>query len=130
MNNETKDFWGVLKFINEHGGIENFRCFAQLPAINYRTPFGFCLTGDKYTWVECKINESRYLVSDGYKISLEPLDSAHFTWEHYEQSDFKQLIKQGYIIPKTSDKQSVHHVVMAEHLCGCAYLIHEGDIVV
>ena len=69
---EREDFWGVLKFINNNGGIENFRCFTQLPKIDIRTPFGFCIVGDKYTWVECKINESRHKVSDGYKISLEP----------------------------------------------------------
>ena len=125
----TKDFWGVLKFINDHGGIENFRCFVQLPYVEIRTPFGFCMTGDKYTWTECKINESIYSIEDGYKISLEPLDKEHFTWEHYEQSDFMQLVKYGCIIPKTREDQSVQHIIMAEHLCGAAYLIHEGDIV-
>lgn len=130
MNNKNKDFWGVIIYINTHGGIENFRCFAQLPIINMRTPFGFCITGDERTWVECKINESRYKVDDGYKISLEPLDKEHFTWEHYYQSDFMQLVKSGHIIAKTHSDQSVQHIVMAEHLCGAAYLIHEGDIVI
>ena len=130
MNTENKDFWGVSKFINQHGGIENFRCFAQLAPIDMHTPFGFCIVGDNYTWVECKINESRYRVEDGYKISLEPIDREHFTWEHYYQSDFMSLIKSGCIIPKTKEDQSVQHVVMAEHLCGCVYLIHEADIVV
>lgn len=130
MDTDNKDFWGVLKFINAHGGIENFRCFSLLPMITMRTPFGFCITGDRYTWVECKINESRYHVDDGYKISLEPLDRENFTWEHYEQSDFMQAIKYGTILPKTRKDQTVQHIVMAEHICGDAYLIHEADIVV
>ena len=130
MNNKNKDFWGVSIFINTHGGIENFRCFALLPCIECRTPFGICMTGDNYTWVECKINESRYKIDDGYKISLEPLDKEHFTWEHYYQSDFMQLVKSGHIIAKTRSDQSVKHVVMRENIGGAAYLIHEADIVV
>jgi hypothetical protein len=126
-----RDFWGVLTLINKHGGVENFRCFAQLPMVEMRcTPFGLSITGDKYSWVECKINENRYRVDDGYKISLEPLDTIHFTWEHYEQSDFMKLFERGSILVKTKEEQSVQHITMAEYLCGSVYIIHEADIVV
>ena len=130
MATNEKDFWGVLAFINQHGGIENFRCFTQLPMIDMKTPFGFVICGDNYTWTECKINENRYTVEEGYKITLEPLDREHFTWEHYEQSDFMQLVKMGAILPKTENNQRVEHIITAEHLCGDAYLVHEGDVVV
>lgn len=55
------DFWGVKNLIENNGGIENFRCFAKMGKIEMATPFGFCLvSGDKETWTECKIDESRY----------------------------------------------------------------------
>lgn len=108
------DFYGLEKLIEDNGGIENFRCFTQM--------------GKKETWTECKIDESRYKVSDGYKITLRSIDPM-FTYDHYYQSDFMSLMKSGWIIVKTSDKQTIQHIKWLEHLCGKAYVVHEADIV-
>ena len=69
--NIMNDFYGLEKLIEDNGGIENFRCFTQMGKIEIVTPFGLCMvSGDKETWTECKIDESRYKVSDGYKITV------------------------------------------------------------
>ena len=127
--NIMNDFYGLEKLIEDNGGIENFRCFTQMGKIEIVTPFGLCMvSGDKETWTECKIDESRYKVSDGYKITLRSIDPM-FTYNHYYQSDFMSLMKSGWIIVKTSDKQTIQHIKWLEHLCGKAYVVHEADIV-
>lgn len=116
------------KLIAENGGIENFRCFAQMGKIEIATPFGFCLTSDKCTWTECRIDESRYKISDEYKITLRSLDPA-FTYEHYYQSDFMSLVECGLIIIKSSQNQKIEHVIWAEPFYNDICIIHEADIV-
>jgi len=111
-------------------GIENVRYFAQLEQIDFIIPqMGLAITSpNKSTWVECKIDESRYKVAEGYKITLVSLDS-RYSYNHYYQSDFESLIKSGHIIIKDSDLTHIEHVKWAEP-CGNTLLIHEADIVV
>lgn len=124
-----REFNNVEKLIAENGGIENFRCFARMGKIETVTPFGFCLvSGNKETWTECRIDESRYKVSEGYKITLRSLDPM-FTYDHYYQCDFLSMINSGFIIIKTSSDQIIQHVSCLEHLCGNAFIRHEADIV-
>lgn len=124
------DFYGLEKLIKDNGGIENFRCFAKMGKIEMVTPFGFCMvSGDKETWTECKIDENRYKVADGYKVTLRSLNPM-FTYDHYYQSDFMSMVKEGFIIVKTSDNQTIQHIKWMEHLCGKAYVVHEADIVI
>lgn len=61
---------------------------------------GFLVDGSKYDWVECEIVEDRYKVSDGYKVTLKPLDS-NYASRHFYQNDFVSLVEAGYIIKKT-----------------------------
>lgn len=126
-----RDFYGVSEFIKENGGVENFRCFAQMRRIEMVIPFmGISVVSDSnMTWMECKIDERHYKVEDGYKITLVPLQEG-FAKEDFYQSDFMSLIRSGCIIPKESDDQHVERVHFIEPLCGSAYIVHEGDAVV
>ena len=126
-----RDFYGVSEFIKENGGVENFRCFAQMRRIEMVIPFmGISVVSDSnMTWMECKIDERHYKVEDGYKITLVPLQEG-FAKEDFYQSDFMSLIRSGCIIPKESDDQHVEQVHFIEPLCGSAYIVHEGDAVV
>lgn len=127
---KERDFYGVKKLIDENGGIEHFRCFVQMGIVEAAIPWmGISMvSGDKQSWTECFVDESRYKVEDGYKITLRSTDP-HFSYEHYYQSDFMSLVKSGHIIVKTSDNMRIEHVTVAEPLCGCAIIRHEGDIV-
>lgn len=123
------DFYGLEKLIAENGGIENFRCFAKMGKIEAVTPFGFCLvSGNRETWTECKIDESRYKVKDGYKITLRSLDPA-FTYDHYYQCDFMSMVEGGFIIIKTSDNQTIKHISWLWPLCNNVCIRHEADII-
>lgn len=62
------------------------------------------------------------------KLHYVPLNPM-FTYDHYYQSDFISLMKNGLIIVKTNDKQTIQHIKWLEHLCGKAYVVHEADIV-
>lgn len=127
----NRDFWDVNKYINENGGIENFRCFARMRRISMVIPImGISvISDDDETWVECKVDEKYYKVKDGYKITLIPMQDG-FAKEDYYQNDFMCSIRNGCIIPKTSSDQHVEHVRFIEPLCGSAYVVHEGDAVV
>lgn len=123
------DFWGLKALIDQHGGVEKFRCFAQMDTISAVLPIGVAVINSAgNTWVECRVDESRYKIDEGYKITLRPIVPG-FAYEHYYQSDFMSLVESGHIIPKTKENQKVEHVCAMEPLCGQAYLIHEGDIV-
>lgn len=122
----------VSKWIQENiidKGIENVRFFAQMGQIEMILPWGMaCVSGNKETWVECKIDERRYKIADGYKLTLKALDE-RFTYQHYYQSDFEGLIKSGHIIVKDNNNIHIEHIRWAEP-CGNVLLIHEADIVV
>lgn len=123
------DFWGVKALIDRHGGIEKFRCFALMDTIDVVLPIGIAaVSSGGNTWVECEVDESRYKIDEGYKITLRPVVPG-FAYEDYYQSDFMSLVKSGHIIPKTKENQKIEHVRAMELLCGQAYLIHEGDVV-
>lgn len=109
-------------------GIDNVRFFAQMNRIRFAFGGLALCEFDNTTWVECKVNEDRYKVEEGYKITLVPLDG-RFTSSHYYQTDFESLIRSGCIFVKDSEKDYVKHVKWAEP-CGSMLLIHEADMVV
>lgn len=86
-------------------------------------------TSSREKWVECKIVEDRYKVSDGYKVDLKSLEDG-YARESFYQSDFTSLIKAGRIIPKTSDTQHVEEAHWIEPLCGDAYIHHSAYAVI
>lgn len=111
-------------------GIENVRFFTQMGQIETILPWGMdIVSGNKETWVECKVDESWYEVVDGYKITLRSLDG-RYTYEHYYQSDFESLVQSGNILIKENESSHVEHVKWAEPLCRDICVIHEADIVV
>lgn len=118
------------EIIEANGGIKNFRCFVKMGKIETITPFGFCIVNEnENTWTECYIDESRYNVDDGYKITLRSVDP-HFSYEHYYQEDFESSIRDGCILIKESDSQCIKRISFIEPLCGCAFIRHEADIVI
>ena len=110
-------------------GIENVRFFAQMEKIEAILPWGMAMTSaNNTTWVECKIDESRYKVEEGYKLTLVSLNK-YYTYNHYYQSDFESLVKEGCILIKVNDADRVKHIKWAESLCGNVCVIHEADVV-
>ena len=79
-------------------------------------------------WVECVINEDRYKIDDGYKITLQSIEEGYGR-ENYYQCDFDSLVKAGYIIKKTSPSQHVKFVKNYSPLTDNVYLVNEGWIV-
>lgn len=122
----------VSKWIQENiidKGIENVRLFAQMEQIDFIIPqIGIAITSlSNVTWVECRIDESRYKVADEYKITLVSLDE-RYSYRHYYQSDFESLVKKGYIIIKNNDLTHIKRIKWAEP-CGNTLIVHEADIV-
>jgi hypothetical protein len=110
-------------------GIENVRFFAQMERIEAILPWGMAMTSsNNITWVECKIDESRYKVEEGYKLTLKSLDP-NYTYNHYYQSDFESLVKEGCILVKDNEADHIQHITWAEPLCGNIYVVHEADVV-
>lgn len=81
------------------------------------------------TWVECRIVEDRYKVSDGYKVELKALDDQYGS-ESFYQSSFVDLVRDGYIIEKTSNKQHVEKITWYEQLSYNTPLVCEAYVLV
>lgn len=79
-------------------------------------------------WVECKIVEDRYKVDDNYKVTFESLEPGYGR-ETFYQSSFISMLKDGFIIKRTSNNQHVEEITWAEPLCGSAYLVHSAYVV-
>lgn len=110
-------------------GINNIRFWILMHPVNNILGICFTCSSDPEYWVECKVVEDRYKVSDGYKITLQPLDE-RFAREHYYQEDFKSLVESGYIVPKKSNKDHVERICNYEDI-GCGlYIQTEGWVVV
>lgn len=103
--------------------------FCQMEAFSVITPFGFGITSGKTSWVECEISEHKYKLSDGYKVSLKPLDN-RFAGRDFYISDFKSLLKEGLILEKTRDNQHVEFITWFEKLTSTVYVENSGYIVV
>ena len=108
---------------------KNAHYFCQMEAFYVVAPFGLGITSGKTSWVECEISEHRYKLSDGYKISLKPLDS-RFAGRDFYISDFELLLKEGFILEKTKDNQHVEFVSWLEELTPTVYIENSGYIVV
>ena len=111
-------------------GVGDVRFFAQMDKIDFILPWGMAMvSSNNTTWVECKIDEDRYKVSDRYKLTLVSLDQ-RYSYNHYYQSDFESLVKEGCILIKDNENAHVEHVKWSEPLCGNVCVIHEADVVV
>lgn len=82
--------------------------------------------------IECELEPYQFSDFD-YKLYAVPADPdlrPYFERRCFYSCDFCSLVQQGYIVEKTSDHMHVELFRGAEHLCGAAYLIHEGEIIV
>lgn len=88
-------------------------------------------SGSEY-FVECEIQPYDIEGVD-YKCYLVPVnefDNSLFGKKEIYSSDFKDFLKKGRIIKKEHESDHVEYVRMAEHICGSAYIIHEGECIV
>ena len=110
-------------------GIENVRFWTLMHPLNNILGIGFTCSSDPEYWVECKIDEDRYKVAEGYKITLQPIDN-RFSKEHYYQSDFESLVNKGYILLKKSNNDHVEKITELEYLGSGLNLVTESYVVV
>lgn len=104
--------------------------FILMRPLEYMPLLGLAFTSSssKEKWVECKIVEDRYKLSDNYKVTLEALEEGYGR-EHYYQMDFESLLEKGYIIEKTSPNQIVKEITLREQITPLGCLIHSGYII-
>ena len=87
---------------------------------------------DEAHMIECELEPYEFSGFD-YKLYAVPVDPdlrLYFERRCFYSCDFRSLIKEGYIIEKTSDDMRVVPVRGAEHLCGAAYLIHDFETII
>ena len=104
---------------------KNSHYFCQMEKFAVITPFGFGMTSGDFSWVECEISEDRYKLSEGYKISLRPLDR-RFAGRDFYILDFESLLEEGLIIEKTREDQRVEFVSWSEKLTPTVCIEHSG----
>lgn len=116
--------------MNIYGIDKTKHYFAQMDIIDMIVPFmGISITCGERSWVECEIIEDRYKVDEGYKVTLKPFDPRFLSHDFY-QMDFNSLLKNGYIIEKTSDSQRVEYCEWDEPLTPTVNIRHSGFVVV
>ena len=82
--------------------------------------------------IECELEPYEFSGFD-YKLYAVPVDPdmrLYFERRCFYSCDFCSLVREGCIVEKTSDQMRVELFRGAEHLCGDAYLIYEGEIIV
>lgn len=116
-------------------GVENIRIFAQMRRFSQIVPMmGIALCdADDTNWVECRIDEERYPLHGGYKITLKPIEPYNLCYasDHYYQCDFESGYRDGWFILKTDENQHVEHVRWFDEIPGtAARVVHDGYVVV
>ena len=94
--------------------------------------FSFTSSNDPEYFVECEVQPYDIEGID-YKCYLVPVTEEckyNFGREEFYSCDFKSLLEMGRIIKKEHEGDHVENIRMAEHLCGNAYIIHEGECIV
>lgn len=103
--------------------------FCKMKPIQSIFGIAFTASSDALEWFECYVDEERYKVEDNYKITLRDINGR--AYEHYYQSDFLQLMYEGFIVPKTNDDIHVENVSFNEPIPNTiAYIHHEGQVLV
>lgn len=85
----------LQRIINTYG-IENIMFMVPIKPIRVIGPISYKSSDDEEIKVPCKINEERYKIHEGYKITLESI-YPQFGKEHYYQHDLALLIEQGCV---------------------------------
>lgn len=94
--------------------------------------FSFTSSSDPEHFIECEVQPYDIEGID-YKCYLVPVTEEckyNFGREEFYSCDFKSLLEKGCIIKKEHEGDHVENIRMAEHLCGNAYIIHEGECIV
>lgn len=83
--------------------VDDLRFMMKTPRLNFLGVLSLTISSDSDSvWQECIVDQSRYKVCDGYKITLRPIDCNYKTKSFY-LSDFNDSLKNGDI------KQIVNH---------------------
>lgn len=98
------------------------------PLENFYGLIYFTSSCTREKWVECEIVEDIYKVADGYKVTLQSVEQGYGRRSFY-QEDFEKLLRDGYILEKTSDNQYVKEITWIEPLSSITYLKHSAYIV-
>lgn len=107
-----------------HDGIENTRFFVPMhPLEGIRGLVTFTSSSTPEILVECRIDETRYKVKEGYKITLRAINPA-FGQDHYYTCDLLSLIKSGHIFIKTNGKEHIESFEY-ENLIGGGFVVRE-----
>ena len=85
-----------VKDVVKQYGVENVFFISKVLPLRRVMFLSYTSSSDEPINMLCKIDETRYKVSDGYKITLKPMHEG-FATEHYYQSDLESIIKQGKI---------------------------------
>lgn len=77
--------------------VDDLRFMMKTPRLNFLGMLNLAISSDRDSvWQECIVDQSRYKVSDGYKITLRPIDH-NFKSKSFYQSDFNELLRCGII---------------------------------
>lgn len=131
------DLNAILKECNLNSieDLRNTHFFTQMEGVK---PTLFAIMGiapigindGKCTWRECVIDETRYKIEDGYKITLKAIDGSNGK-EHFYQSDFLSGIRGGFIKQKQNIDDHIEHVCWREPVGnGLWELLHEADVLI
>ena len=108
------------------------RYFVPLHTISNYGFVSLVNASDEPHMIECELEPYEFSGFD-YKLYAIPVDPdlrPYFERRRFYSCDFRSLVKEGYIIEKTSDDMRVVPVRAAEHLCGDAYLIHDFETII
>ena len=117
---------------NPYGIDKNAHYFVPLHPLEGCFGVSFTSSNTPEILVECKINEDRYKVDDGYKVTLESLDP-RFGTETFYQSDFYDCLYRNSnhkIFKKNSDNEHVEYYSEREYLTDNVYLVLVGTQIV
>lgn len=104
-----------------HDGIENKKYMLKMSRLEPVPMLGICIKSSNAEehWVSCHIDEERYKLEDGYKITLKA-DNPIYGYEHYYQEDFISLLKRGIIVDVTGKDTKIEQRVKVINLGGKA----------
>jgi hypothetical protein len=87
----------IEKLVAEYGAI-NLRFFIPMRRMHslhgFGIPMAFTSSDDPYDITECVIDEDRYKVSEGYKVTFRAIDE-NYGYEHWYQMDFNNHCKRN-----------------------------------
>ena len=108
------------------------RYFVPLHTVSNYGFVSLANASDKPHMIECKLEPYKFSGFDYklYAVPVNPNLQDCFKRRCFYACDFKSLIKSGHIVEKTSDNQHIEPIRTVEHLCGSAYIVHEGEILV